>query len=92
MTGFTDREFLQPADKAERFKQVKMTLLVLDDGRVKSVLVGDPNEMTITAWLPRASITIERAVGGRATVTMPNWLAIDRGLAGVPGRGQGGLF
>ena len=92
MTGFTDREFLQPADKAERFKPIKMTLRILDDRRVKAVFVGDPNEMTVTAWLPRAEIKIEPAAGNRAIVTMPTWLAIDRGLAGVPGRGQKTLF
>ena len=92
MTGFTDRSDLQPETKEERLKPIVLVLDVIDDRRIKSVCVADPADRRITAWLPRAQITMERPVLGRVRITLPTWLAIDRGLMAVASRDQKTLF
>jgi hypothetical protein len=33
-----------------------------------------------TVWLPKSQVEVEHAGDGRVTVTMPEWLAKDKGL------------
>lgn len=46
----------------------------------KAVLVSDTGENDDAVWLPRSQIEIEPAKKGLFTVTMPEWLAKDKGL------------
>jgi|EndMetStandDraft_2_1072991.scaffolds.fasta_scaffold01020_12 hypothetical protein len=90
MTGFTDRSLLQPTTRAERMKPVTLRLRIIER-RVKSVLVAELNS-AVTYWLPLAEIRIEEAAL-EASVTMPTWLAVEKGL-NVSGAapGQRSLF
>jgi hypothetical protein len=45
----------------------------------KAVLVR-PDGASAEAWLPRGEIEIEEAALGPVLVTLPEWLALDRGL------------
>ncbi len=48
----------------------------------KAVLVSDDGERDNAVWLPMKHIEIEPSAEGRAfvKVTMPEWLAIEKGL------------
>jgi hypothetical protein len=35
---------------------------------------------TKEVWLPKSQVEVERGTAGRVTVTMPFWLAHDKGL------------
>ena len=46
----------------------------------KAVLVSDDGVKEHAVWLPLSQIEIERKAEGTVEVTMPEWLAIDKGL------------
>ena len=47
---------------------------------VKAVLVSDDGEKQNAVWLPLSQIEIEKQRGDVVIVTMPEWLAIEKGL------------
>lgn len=46
----------------------------------KAVLVSDDGDRQKAVWLPLSSIEIAPIKGGAAEVTMPEWLALEKGL------------
>lgn len=46
----------------------------------RAVLVSDDGNRQAAVWLPKASIEIEMKPKGVAIVTLPEWLAIAKGL------------
>jgi hypothetical protein len=46
----------------------------------KAVLVSDDGDKAKAIWLPLSQVEIERKDGGIVVVTMPEWLATQRGL------------
>jgi hypothetical protein len=46
----------------------------------KAILVSDDGDKDKAVWLPFSQIEIERCKGGIATVTLPEWLATEKGL------------
>ena len=46
----------------------------------KAVLVSDDGDKVRAIWLPLSQVEIERKASGIVVVTMPEWLAIQRGL------------
>ncbi|MBT9385512.1 hypothetical protein KM176_16680 [Pseudooceanicola sp. CBS1P-1] len=47
---------------------------------LRSVLVSDDGEEANAVWLPLSQIELVRRRGGIAIVTLPEWLAIEKGL------------
>lgn len=48
--------------------------------RPKAVLVSDSGERRDAVWLPRGLIEIEVGKRRIAVVTLPEWLAVEKGL------------
>lgn len=46
----------------------------------RAVLVSDDDDRTTAVWLPLSQIEFEAGRAGMATVTLPEWLAVDKGL------------
>jgi len=46
----------------------------------KAVLVSDDGDRDNAVWLPKASIEIEPKSKGVIVVTLPEWLAVEKGL------------
>jgi hypothetical protein len=46
----------------------------------KAILVSDSGEEKDAVWLPRSQIEIEPKKPGYIEVTLPEWLAMDKGL------------
>lgn len=46
----------------------------------KAILVSDDGDRDKAVWLPRSQIEIEEKRGGVVVVTLPTWLAKDKGL------------
>lgn len=46
----------------------------------KAVLVSDDGDKTKAIWLPLSQVEIDRKADGVVIVTMPEWLATQRGL------------
>ena len=46
----------------------------------KAALVSDDGDKAKAIWLPLSQIEIERKAKGIVVVTLPEWLAIQRGL------------
>jgi hypothetical protein len=46
----------------------------------KAVLVSDDGDKDKAIWLPLSQIEIERKRDGMVIVTLPEWLATERGL------------
>lgn len=46
----------------------------------KAVLVSDDGEKQNAVWLPLSQIEIEKQRNGVVIVTLPEWLAIEKGL------------
>lgn len=46
----------------------------------KAVLVSDDGNRAKAVWLPLSQIEIEELSRGTVTVTLPEWLALDKGL------------
>ncbi|MCF3934325.1 hypothetical protein L1787_12990 [Acuticoccus sp. M5D2P5] len=47
----------------------------------RAVLVSDDGEEAGATWLPLSHIELENRARGVAEITLPEWLAIERGLA-----------
>lgn len=45
-----------------------------------AIFFSDDGEKIHAKWLPRSQIEIEAGEGGEATITLPEWLAIEKGL------------
>jgi hypothetical protein len=43
-------------------------------------------------WLPRKHCAVEHGMFGATRVTLPDWLAIKKGLRSAPSPDQGSLF
>lgn len=67
--------------------------------------VADTGDLGVACWLPRSQVIVDagellaaRAVRARNTaaallkLSLPLWLALDRGLVAAGGEGQGELF
>lgn len=46
-----------------------------------AILVSDTGNRKKAVWLPKAQIEFEIVSGAIITVTLPEWLAIEKGLA-----------
>lgn len=46
----------------------------------KAILVSDDGEQDGAVWLPKSQIEINVDSGTTLQITMPEWLAIDKGL------------
>lgn len=46
----------------------------------RAILVSDDGDDEKAVWLPLSQIEVERQSGGFATVTVPEWLAKNKGL------------
>lgn len=46
----------------------------------QAVLVSDDGEEKNAVWLPLSQIELERLKNARVIVTLPEWLALDKGL------------
>jgi hypothetical protein len=46
----------------------------------KAVLVSDDGDRDHAVWLPLSQVEIERKPNGVVIVTLPEWLATDKGL------------
>jgi hypothetical protein len=46
----------------------------------RAVLVSDDGDRDNAVWLPLSQVEIERGDRGQAVVTLPEWLAKERGL------------
>lgn len=46
-----------------------------------ALLVSDTGQEADGVWLPKTQITAEKHRLGHTTVFLPEWLALDRGLA-----------
>jgi hypothetical protein len=46
----------------------------------KAILVSDDGDRDNAIWLPLSQIEVEEHQSGIITVTMPEWLAQDKGL------------
>jgi hypothetical protein len=57
-----------------------------------AVLVADSGNPELEAWLPRSQVLIENGMFGRLRITMPAWLAKEKGFLGGPAPGQGRLL
>lgn len=46
----------------------------------KAILVSDDGDKDKAVWLPFSQCEVERKSGGIVIVTLPEWLATDKGL------------
>jgi hypothetical protein len=46
----------------------------------RAVLVSDDGDRDNAVWVPLSQCEIERKASGIVIVTMPEWLALDKGL------------
>lgn len=46
----------------------------------KAVLVSDDGEREGAVWLPKSQIEIEKSRAGATVLTLPEWLAKDKGF------------
>lgn len=46
----------------------------------KAILVSDEGDKTHAVWLPLSQVEIEHKGKGIVVVTLPEWLAIEKGL------------
>jgi hypothetical protein len=76
MSGFTDRSLIAPTTVEERQRKLTLTCWLLRS-EDKSVLVRDA--AGVEAWLARSLITIEGDLSV-VTITLPAWLAAEKGL------------
>lgn len=62
---------------AERLADITVALHHETD---KAVLVSDDGDRENAVWLPKSKIEIEHKQGNTVEVTLPEWLAKDKGL------------
>lgn len=48
----------------------------------RAILVSDDGDPDNACWLPKSQVEFEITKPGFANVTLPEWLATDRGLSG----------
>jgi hypothetical protein len=88
--GFTDRSNLQPDTKLDRLKPVELDCTLVKE-KPLAILVED--ESGSQAWLPLKYVTKRQdGMFGALRITIPTWLAIEKGLRAEAGKGQGRLF
>lgn len=46
----------------------------------RAILASDDGDKSKAVWLPLSQVEVEMKPGGTATVTLPEWLALDKGL------------
>lgn len=46
----------------------------------RAILVSDDGDAANGVWLPKSVIEFEKIGKGRVIVTLPEWLAVERGL------------
>lgn len=46
----------------------------------RAILVSDDGEKANAVWLPLSQVEVEMKQGGTAEITLPEWLALDKGL------------
>ena len=46
----------------------------------KAILASDDGDREKAVWLPKSRVEVEKLPGGICCVTMPEWLAVDKGL------------
>ena len=46
----------------------------------RAILVSDDGEESNAVWLPLSQVEVEMKQGGTAEITLPEWLALDKGL------------
>lgn len=46
----------------------------------RAILVSDDGDKDRAVWLPFSQIEIERQLGGLVIITLPTWLAQDKGI------------
>ena len=54
--------------------------MVLHHETAKAVLVSDGGDETYAVWLPKSQIEVEVIKGNEVVVTIPEWLAHNKGL------------
>lgn len=67
----------RPIDIACKLVQEREKAIAIADGTMEQRADG---ERLKWFWLPRSQITIERDEGDDIVVTMPEWLALEKGL------------
>jgi hypothetical protein len=55
-------------------------LMTLHHSTDRAVLASDDGDRARAVWLPLAQIEVETRPDGYALVTLPEWLAIEKGL------------
>ena len=50
------------------------------NAEVGALLVSDDGDKSQAVWLPKSQVAVEPASGGAIVVTLPEWLAHDKGL------------
>lgn len=46
----------------------------------KAIKVSDDGDRESAVWLPLSQIEIHRTVGSTVEITLPEWLAVEKGL------------
>lgn len=46
----------------------------------RAVLVSDDGDSKKAVWLPKQNVEIENGPHGTVTITLPEWLALEKGL------------
>lgn len=46
----------------------------------RAILVSDDGEKSNAVWLPLSQVEVEMKQAGTAEITLPEWLALDKGL------------
>ncbi len=46
----------------------------------KAILISDDGERKNAVWVPKQHIEIDEGQAGHVTITMPEWLALDKGF------------
>lgn len=54
--------------------------MILHAETPKAVLVSDDGENHNAVWLPKSQVEVEVIKGNEVIVTLPHWLAQERGL------------
>lgn len=47
----------------------------------RAILFSDDGDKDGAVWLPLSQVEVDMKPGGTAIVTLPEWLAVDKGLA-----------